>query len=52
MLNNQNIKTIKSNKLFNYKNLNTFKIIKICDNAIYYSNLLTLIKRLYYIFYL
>ena len=51
MLNNRNIKTIKLNKLFNYKNLKLFKIIKIYDNSIYYLKLLTLMKRLYLVFY-
>ena len=51
MLNNRNIKTIKSNKLFDYKNLRSFKIIKTYDNLIYYLKLLTSIKRLYLVFY-
>ena len=51
MLNNRNIKTIKSNKSFNYKNLRSFKIIKIYNNLIYYLKLSTSIKRLYFVFY-
>ena len=51
MLNNRNIKTIKLNKLFNYKNLKFFKIIKTYNNLIYYLKLLISIKRLYLVFY-
>ena len=50
MLNSRNIKTIKSNKLLNYKNLKSFKIIKTYNNLIYYLKLLTSIKRLYFVF--
>ena len=52
MLNNRNIKTIKLNKLFNSKNLKLFKIIKVYENSIYELKLFTLIKRLFFIFYL
>ena len=52
MLNNYNIKTMKSNKLFDYKNLKSFKIIKIYDNSIHYLKLSTLIKRFHFVFYL
>ena len=52
MLNNRNIKTMKLNKLFDYKNLKSFKIIKVYDNLIYYLKISTLIKRFYLIFYL
>ena len=51
MLNNRNIKTIKLNKSFNYKNLKSFKIIKTYDNLAYYLKLLTLIKKLHLIFH-
>ena len=51
MLNNRNIKTIKSNKLFNYKNLKSFKIIKAYDNLAYYLKLSISIKRLHFVFY-
>ena len=47
MLNNRNIKTIKLNKLFNYKNLKFFKIIKTYNNLIYYLKLLSLIKKIF-----
>ena len=50
MLNNRNIKIIKSNKSLNYKNLELFKIIKFYE-LIYELNSLTSIKRLYFIFY-
>ena len=52
MLNNRNIKTIKLNKLFDYKNLKSFKIIKVYDNSIYYLKLSTLIKRFHLVFHL
>ena len=52
MLNNRNIKTIKSNKLFDYKNLRLFKIIKTYDNLVYYLKLLTSMRRLHFVFYL
>ena len=52
MLNNRNIKTIKSNKLLNHKNLNLFKIIKVYKNSIYELKLPTSMKKLYLIFYL
>ena len=52
MLNNRNIKTIKLNKSFNYKNLKSFKIIKAYKNSIYELKLSTSIKRLHFIFYL
>ena len=52
MLNNRNIKTIKLNKSFDYKNLKLFKIIKIYNNSIYYLKLSTSMKRLYLIFHL
>ena len=40
MLNVKNIKTNRSNKLLNYKNMNFFKIIKVINNMIYELNLL------------
>ena len=52
MLNNRNIKTMKSNKSLNYKNLKSFKIIKVYDNSIYYLKLSTLIRRFHFVFYL
>ena len=52
MLNSRNIKTIKLNKLFDYKNLKSFKIIKVYNNSTYYLKLSTLIKRLYFVFHL
>ena len=52
MLNNRNIKTIKSNKSLNYKNLRFFKIIKVYDNSIYYLKLSILIKRFHFVFHL
>ena len=52
MLNNRNIKTIKLNKLFDYKNLRFFKIIKAYNNSIYYLKLFILIKKLHSVFYL
>ena len=51
MLNNRNIKIIKLNKLFNYKNFDFLKIINIYENSIYELKLLILIKRLHFIFY-
>ena len=51
MLNNRNIKTIKLNKLFDYENLKSFKIIKTYDNLTYYLKLLISIKRLHFVFY-
>ena len=51
MLNNRNIKTIKSNKLLNYKNLRFFKIIKAYNNLIYYLKLLASMKRLHFVFH-
>ena len=51
MLNNRNIKIIKLNKFFNYKNLDFFKIVKIYENSIYELKLLTLIRRLCFVFY-
>ena len=35
MLDNRNIKITRSNKLLNYKNLGSFKIIKVINNIIY-----------------
>ena len=52
MLNNRNIKTMKLNKLLNYKNLKFFKIIKVYDNSIYYLKLSILIKRYHFVFHL
>ena len=52
MLNNRNIKTMKLNKLFNYKSLRFFKIIKAYDNLIYYLKLSALIKKFHLVFYL
>ena len=51
MFNSRNIKTIKSNKSFNHKNLESFKIIKIYDNLIYELKLSTSIKRLHFVFH-
>ena len=52
MSNNRNIKTIKLNKLLNYKNLKLFKIIKVYDNSIYCLKLSTSMKRLHFKFHL
>ena len=52
MLNNRNIKTIKSNKLLNHKNLDLYKIIKIYNNFVYELKLSLFMKRIYLIFHL
>ena len=52
MLNNRNIKIIKSNKSLNYKNFDFFKIIKIYENSIYKLKLFTLMKKLHLVFHL
>ena len=52
MLNNRNIKMMKSNKLFDHKNLRSFKIIKVYNNSIYHLKLLASMKRFHFVFYL
>ena len=52
ILNNRNIKTIKSNKSFDHKNLKSFKIIKIYDNSIYHLKLSTSMRKLHFVFHL
>ena len=39
MLNIKNIKTNRSSKSLNYKNINSFRIIKVINNIIYELNL-------------
>ena len=51
ILNNRNIKTIKLNKSFNYKNLGSFKIIKIYDNFVYELKLFIFMKKVHPVFY-
>ena len=51
MLDNRNIKTTRSNKFLNYKNLNPFKIIRAINNMIYKLELSENIN-IYAVFYL
>ena len=48
MLNVKNIKTNRSSKSLNYKNINSFKIIKIINNIIYELNLSKKKKNLFF----
>ena len=50
MLDSRNIKTIRSNKFLDYKNLNPFKIIRAINNIIYKLKLSKSIN-IYSIFY-
>ena len=52
MLNNRNIKMIRSNKSFDYKNLGPFKIITIYDNFVYELKLFVFMKKVHFVFYL
>ena len=48
MLNVKNIKTNRSSKSLNHKNINPFKIIKVINNMIYELNLLK--KKISFLF--
>lgn len=52
ILNNRNIKIVKSNKLLNYKNIKSNKIIRVIDNLIYKLKLLDSLKKVFLVFYL
>ena len=52
MLNLQYLKTIKSNKKLNYKNLKLFIINWIINNSVYQLNLFNLINGVFLVFYL
>ena len=52
ILNNKNIKIIKSNKFFDYKDLGSFKIIYKINNITYKLKLSKFIKNIFLIFYL
>ena len=51
MLNSRNIKIVKLNKSFDYKNFESFKIIK-SHELIYELKFSISMKRLYFIFHL
>ena len=51
MLDNKNIKIIKSTKFLNHKNLEPYKIIKAYDNSAYELKLFAAMRRLHFIFY-
>ena len=51
MLDNRNIKIIRSNKSLNYKNLEPFRVVRAINNIIYELNLSKKIN-IYSIFYL
>ena len=51
ILNNRNIKIIKPNKLLNYKNFDSYKIIKIYNNFVYELKLSLFIRKMYFIFH-
>ena len=51
MLNVKNIKTIRPNKLLDYKNIGPFKIIRAINNSAYKLELSLAIRRVYSIFY-
>ena len=52
MLDNRNIKIIKSTKSLNYKNFESYKIIKVYDNLTYELKLFAAMERLHPIFHL
>ena len=52
ILNNKNIKIIKSNKFLDYKNLKPFKIIYKINNITYKLKLSKFIKNIFPIFHL